>query len=204
MTRFELDRGFIGTNLRTKFHEDNTRNVASRVTTAPSTGGHVQEDLFTRKTATSTGGHVFQRTGTTFKLNQYIIKTSILTNFELDRGIIWTYLLTKFHKDRTRNVASSVFTNQMWMTDGRTYDGQRPIKKAHLSNQICNVVIFPAYEDKSKRLKENRNPELWRRHGVLTLMIKGRVLMASMDASAPKEKGWDIALTSTYREYRDI
>ncbi|KAH3847759.1 hypothetical protein DPMN_090090 [Dreissena polymorpha] len=101
LTNFKLDRGIIGTNLLTKktapptgghclqgiigtnllskFHEDQTRNVASRV--------------FTRKTAPPTGGHVFQR-------------------------------------------ISRVLTNQMWTTDGRTDDRQRPITKAHLSNQV--------------------------------------------------------------------
>ncbi|KAH3735657.1 hypothetical protein DPMN_042192 [Dreissena polymorpha] len=81
-------------------------------------GGH------DNKTAPHTGGHVFQRTGTTFELDQHIIKTNILKNFELDRGIIGKNLLTKFHEDRTRNVASTVFTNQMW-TDGRTMDKDR-------------------------------------------------------------------------------
>ncbi|KAH3872988.1 hypothetical protein DPMN_036212 [Dreissena polymorpha] len=114
LTNFELNRGIIGTNLQTKFHEDRTRNVASRV--------------FTRKTAPPTGDHVFQQTGTTFELNQHIIKTNILTNFELDRGIIGTNLLTKFHEDRTRNVASRVFTNQMWTTDGQTTDKNRSQK----------------------------------------------------------------------------
>ncbi|KAH3893325.1 hypothetical protein DPMN_017472 [Dreissena polymorpha] len=79
------------------------------------------------KTAQPTGGHVFQRIGTTFELNQDIIKTNILTNFGLRRDFIGTKLLTKFHEDGTRN--------QM-LTDGRTYDGQRPVTKAHLSNQI--------------------------------------------------------------------
>ncbi|KAH3893430.1 hypothetical protein DPMN_017577 [Dreissena polymorpha] len=78
------------------------------------------------KTAQPTGGHVFQRIGTTFELNQDIIKTNILTNFGLRRDFIGTKLLTKFHEDGTRN--------QM-LTDGRTYDGQRPVTKAHLSNQ---------------------------------------------------------------------
>ncbi|KAH3782319.1 hypothetical protein DPMN_160231 [Dreissena polymorpha] len=84
LTNFELNRGIIGTNLLTKFHEDQTKNVANRV--------------FTRKTALPTGGHIVQWTRTTFKLNQHIIKTNILTNFELDRGIIRTNLLTKFHE----------------------------------------------------------------------------------------------------------
>ncbi|KAH3838506.1 hypothetical protein DPMN_111916 [Dreissena polymorpha] len=125
------------TNVLTKFHDDWTKNVTSRVftcfayinieKTAPLPGGYVfspiwtifelaiivTSRMFTRKTAPPTGGNVFQRTGTTFELNQHIIKTNILTNFELDRGIIGTNLLTKFHEDRTRNVASRVFTNQM-------------------------------------------------------------------------------------------
>ncbi|KAH3816341.1 hypothetical protein DPMN_117856 [Dreissena polymorpha] len=46
LTSFQLNQGIIGTNLLTKFHDDRTRNVASRV--------------FTSKTAPPTGGHVFQ------------------------------------------------------------------------------------------------------------------------------------------------
>ncbi|KAH3859676.1 hypothetical protein DPMN_102496 [Dreissena polymorpha] len=90
-----------------------TRNVASRVftwNTAPPTGaifeidrGIIGTNLLFKKTAPPTGGH-----------------TNILTNFELDRGIIGINLLTKFHEDRTRNVASRVFTNKIWTTDGRT------------------------------------------------------------------------------------
>ncbi|KAH3843320.1 hypothetical protein DPMN_116834 [Dreissena polymorpha] len=74
------------TNVLTNFHDDWAKIVTSR--------------LFTRKTASPTGGHVFQWTGTTFELNQHIIKTNILTNFELDINFIGTKLLTKFHEDR--------------------------------------------------------------------------------------------------------
>ncbi|KAH3804664.1 hypothetical protein DPMN_132952 [Dreissena polymorpha] len=86
-------------------------------------------------TAPPTGGHVFHRTGTTFELNQHIIKTDIKTKlhedwalnvtstvFELDRDIIGTNLLTKFHEDRTMSVASRVFTNKCGWTDGRWTD----------------------------------------------------------------------------------
>ncbi|KAH3729459.1 hypothetical protein DPMN_055430 [Dreissena polymorpha] len=104
LTHFELDRCIIGTNLLTKFHEDRTSNVASRV--------------FSMKTAPHTRGHIGHKI------------------FKLDRGIIGTKLLTKFHEDRSRNVASRVFTNKYGRTDGRTDDGQRPITKAHLSNQV--------------------------------------------------------------------
>ncbi|KAH3839728.1 hypothetical protein DPMN_113162 [Dreissena polymorpha] len=103
------------------------------------------------KTAPPTGGHVFQRIGTNFELNQDIIKTNILTklhedwarnvtstvftSFELGRDFIGTKLLTKFHKDGTRN---QMLTDGR--TDGWTYDGQRPVTKAHLSNQVSVSV----------------------------------------------------------------
>ncbi|KAH3832727.1 hypothetical protein DPMN_106021 [Dreissena polymorpha] len=80
------------------------------------------------QTAAPTGGHIFQRTKTTFELNQHIIKTNILTklhedwarnvtstvftSFKLDRDIIKTNVLTKFHEDWTKNVASRMFTRK--------------------------------------------------------------------------------------------
>ncbi|KAH3824953.1 hypothetical protein DPMN_126813 [Dreissena polymorpha] len=139
-TIFELVQEINNTNVLTNFHDDWTKIVTSRV--------------FTRKTAPPTGGHVFQRTGTTFELNQHIIKTNFLTkihdlgmkcdfysvyNFKLDRDFIWTKLLTKFHEDRTINVASRV--------DGRTYDGQRPVTNAYLSNQYSvRAIVVCQYE----------------------------------------------------------
>ncbi|KAH3795997.1 hypothetical protein DPMN_149561 [Dreissena polymorpha] len=117
-TIFKLVRHITETNVLTKFHDDRAKILTSRPN---------------MENCPPTGGHVFQRTETTFELNQHIIKTNILTNFKLDRGIIRTNFLTKFHEDLTRNVASRVFTNQMWTTDGQTDDGQRPITKAHLS-----------------------------------------------------------------------
>ncbi|KAH3727981.1 hypothetical protein DPMN_053927 [Dreissena polymorpha] len=103
-TIFELVGNINKTIFLTSFHNDWAKIVTSRV--------------FTRKTAPPTGGHVLLRTGTTFELNQHIIKTNILTNFELDRDFIGKKLLTKFHEDRTINVASRVFTNKC----GRTTD----------------------------------------------------------------------------------
>ncbi|KAH3892001.1 hypothetical protein DPMN_016112 [Dreissena polymorpha] len=123
-TIFELVRDINKTNVLANFRDNWAKIVTSRV--------------FTRKTAPPTGGHVFQRTGTTFELDQHIIMANILTNFELDRDIIGTNLLIKFHEVRISNVASRVFTNQMWMTDG-TEIGQRPVTKAHLSNQRLYV-----------------------------------------------------------------
>ncbi|KAH3769061.1 hypothetical protein DPMN_170308 [Dreissena polymorpha] len=95
-TIFELVRDINKTNVLSNFHDDWAKIVIS--------------SKFPRKPAPPTGGHVFQRTITTFELNQHIIKANVLTNFELDRDIIGTKLLTKFHEDRKRNVPSRKYT----------------------------------------------------------------------------------------------
>ncbi|KAH3897639.1 hypothetical protein DPMN_021832 [Dreissena polymorpha] len=161
-TIFQLNSGIKETNVLTKFHENWAKNVTSKVFTcfhyihikknATPTGGHVFTPIWTifelvqhinktnRKTAPPTGGHLHED----WALNV----TS--TVFKLDRDIIQN-LLAKFHEDRTINVASRVLTNKCGRTegqrtktshksspeqsDGRTDDGQRPVKKAHLGNQ---------------------------------------------------------------------
>ncbi|KAH3885203.1 hypothetical protein DPMN_009196 [Dreissena polymorpha] len=60
----------LGDNLLTKFHEDRTINVASRV-----------------KNALPPGSHVFQPTGIIFELVQDIIGMNLLTKFREDRTI---------------------------------------------------------------------------------------------------------------------
>ncbi|KAH3710119.1 hypothetical protein DPMN_069586 [Dreissena polymorpha] len=127
---FELFQDIIRMNLLTKFHEDQTINVASRMKNAP-----------------PLGSHVFQANVTIFQLIQDIIETNLLTKFyedwtinvasrelhgtrqmchiwknapppgghvfqpnsiifELVQDINGVNLLTKFHKDWTINVAS--------------------------------------------------------------------------------------------------
>ncbi|KAH3738906.1 hypothetical protein DPMN_045549 [Dreissena polymorpha] len=113
-------------NILTKCHKNWSKNVTSRVFTcfhyihieknAPPTDGHISIKPIVltnfhddwakspkKENGPATGGHVFQRTGTTFELNQHIIKANILTNFKYDRDIIGTNLLTKFREDRTIN-----------------------------------------------------------------------------------------------------
>ncbi|KAH3832174.1 hypothetical protein DPMN_105452 [Dreissena polymorpha] len=112
-TIFELNSQIKATNVLTKFQDNWAKNVTSREFTC-------FHHIHIEKNALPTGGH-----------------TNILTNFELDLDFSWKKLLTKFHKDQTINVASRVFTNKCGRTtDGRTYDGQRPVTKAHLSNQV--------------------------------------------------------------------
>ncbi|KAH3771915.1 hypothetical protein DPMN_173244 [Dreissena polymorpha] len=130
-TIFKLIRDINKTNVLSNFHDDWVKIVTSSV--------------FTRKTAPPTGGHVFQRTRTTFELNQHIIKTNILTNFELDRDFIGTKLLTKFHEDRTINVASIVFSNKCGRTDRqRTKTGQ---KSSPEQSEIALTKIVHGWTD---------------------------------------------------------
>ncbi|KAH3838584.1 hypothetical protein DPMN_111992 [Dreissena polymorpha] len=122
---FELVQDIIGMNLLTKFHEDWTINVASRMKDAP-----------------TLGSHIFQAKVTIFELIQDISGTNLLSKFHEDRkinvtsrvltrknapppgghvfqptsiifeliqDIIGMNLLTKFYEDQTINVASRVF-----------------------------------------------------------------------------------------------
>ncbi|KAH3859047.1 hypothetical protein DPMN_101693 [Dreissena polymorpha] len=69
-TIFELIQDIIGTNLLTKFHEDQKINVASRVKNAP-----------------PLGSYVFQANLTIFELIRDIIETNLLTKLHDDRAI---------------------------------------------------------------------------------------------------------------------
>ncbi|KAH3874273.1 hypothetical protein DPMN_037515 [Dreissena polymorpha] len=125
---FELGRDFIGTKLLTMFHEDGTRNVASRV--------------FTSK---SISGHAFLPIRTIFELNCHIQKTHVLTKFhehwtknvpsrvfpcrKLPRPLVAmffhrsgpffnlsineTNVLTNFYDDWAKIVTSRVFTRKL-------------------------------------------------------------------------------------------
>ncbi|KAH3829605.1 hypothetical protein DPMN_102832 [Dreissena polymorpha] len=88
----------IGMNLLTKFHEDRTINVASRV--------------LTMKKSLPPGGHVFQATGTMFELVKQTLPLGChvfqqnRTNFEFVQTNFGTNVLSKFHEAWTINVAS--------------------------------------------------------------------------------------------------
>ncbi|KAH3779370.1 hypothetical protein DPMN_157172 [Dreissena polymorpha] len=78
---FELVQYIIGMNLLTKFYEDQTINMASRVKNAP-----------------PIGSHVFQANVTIFELIQDMIKTNLLTKFHED----WT--INVAHRELTRQM----------------------------------------------------------------------------------------------------
>ncbi|KAH3876342.1 hypothetical protein DPMN_000182 [Dreissena polymorpha] len=97
LTKNMTSRGYLQLVFRQARPTNWTKNMTSRKTALPP-GGHVFEPIWSisklvrdinkpikiTKTSPSTGGHVFQRTGTTFELNQHIIKTNILTQLHED------------------------------------------------------------------------------------------------------------------------
>ncbi|KAH3797244.1 hypothetical protein DPMN_150821 [Dreissena polymorpha] len=143
-TIFELNHRIQETNILTKFHEDWTKTVSSKVftcfhyihieKTAPSPGGHFHDDrekmvtskVFTRflyshikNTAPTPGGlHEDWASNVTSK---------VFTSFELGRGFIGTNFLTKFHEDRKKVWPLECSQLKMLKTD----DGQKAITKAH-------------------------------------------------------------------------
>ncbi|KAH3706522.1 hypothetical protein DPMN_065909 [Dreissena polymorpha] len=110
---FKFYPDIIRENALTRFHENLTENVTSRVLTrkiAPPPGDHFHEDwtqnvtsrvLFRlffciiRKTSPLPGGHVFQPTRTIFKISRDIIRKNVLI---------------KFHEYWTKDVTSRVLT----------------------------------------------------------------------------------------------
>ncbi|KAH3734434.1 hypothetical protein DPMN_040874 [Dreissena polymorpha] len=110
VTIFKLIQDINKTNLLTKFHEDWTINVASRVLTR-FYYSHI------RKNAPPPGRHVFQPTVIIFKLEKCPAPwqpcfSSKGYHFELIQDIIGTNLLSKFHEDRKINVASRGLTRK--------------------------------------------------------------------------------------------
>ncbi|KAH3727303.1 hypothetical protein DPMN_053233 [Dreissena polymorpha] len=104
-TIFEIIHDIISTIVLTKFHEDLTINMTSRVNKAPYPRGHNKINVLTKfhgdwtktktKTAPSPGGNVFPLITTIFKLIRPINKTNVLT---------------KFHDDWPKHVTFRVFT----------------------------------------------------------------------------------------------
>ncbi|KAH3845752.1 hypothetical protein DPMN_088040 [Dreissena polymorpha] len=130
LTNCELNRDFIGTKLLTKFHEDWTINVVSRVFTNKcgrttdgqlTKTGHKSSPEQSGKLPHPPGSHVFLLIRTICKLICDIYKTNLFTKklppcshiiqltgtiFELNSCINETNVLTKFHENWAKNVTS--------------------------------------------------------------------------------------------------
>ncbi|KAH3702262.1 hypothetical protein DPMN_077273 [Dreissena polymorpha] len=109
-TIFKLIQDIVRKNVLTKFHEDWTINVTSRVLTRfyytlkpYKFHDDWTKNVTSRETATPPGSHVFQPTRTIFELVQDIIIKTVLT---------------KFHEDWTINVTSRVLTRQTALPPG--------------------------------------------------------------------------------------
>ncbi|KAH3797586.1 hypothetical protein DPMN_151169 [Dreissena polymorpha] len=133
-TIFKLVRAINKTNVLTNCQDfgqtlENCNYIHIEIN-APPTGGHVFSPISTifelpnKENCPAHWRPCFSTDQIHFELNQDIIKTNILTNFELGRDFIGTKLLTTLGQEI-----------KCFRTDGRTYDGQRPVTKAHLINQ---------------------------------------------------------------------
>ncbi|KAH3866078.1 hypothetical protein DPMN_029130 [Dreissena polymorpha] len=89
----KLVQDIIGMNILTKFHEDWTINVVSRITRDVSTA--ICHPTGGIKNAPPLGSHVFQTKVTIFKLIQDIIGTNLLTKFHEDQEKMWPLVLTR-------------------------------------------------------------------------------------------------------------
>ncbi|KAH3886213.1 hypothetical protein DPMN_010214 [Dreissena polymorpha] len=134
ITIFELIQDIIKTNLLTKFHEDWTIHVASRVLAMKNAPPLFHDDRRINVTSRGKmsrlrGGHVFQPT---------------VIIFELVQDIIGMNLLTEFHEDRTINVASRVLT--------RFYYSHIRKNAPPLGSHVfqSNVIIFELIQDINK------------------------------------------------------
>ncbi|KAH3751316.1 hypothetical protein DPMN_185869 [Dreissena polymorpha] len=145
-------------NLLTKFHEDRTINVASRVKNAPPFGSHVfqantnlptkfHEDwtinvaarVLTRKTAPPPGGHVFSLIWTIFELVRDINETNVLTKFHDD----WAKIVTSDLENTAPPPGGHVFATDpnlfLTLPTYHSINGTNVLNKFH-EDQTINVA----------------------------------------------------------------
>ncbi|KAH3864328.1 hypothetical protein DPMN_027345 [Dreissena polymorpha] len=127
------------THFLTKFNEDWTKNVTSRVFTC-------FQYIHIEKTAPPPGSHVFSPIWTIFELVRYINETNVLTKFHDDWAkIVTSKVFTRntapppgghLHEDWPSNVTSTVFTS---FELSRGIDGTNVLTKFH-EDQAINVA----------------------------------------------------------------
>ncbi|KAH3887479.1 hypothetical protein DPMN_011496 [Dreissena polymorpha] len=107
-TSFELSQGINETNVMTKFHEDQTINVASRVFTRQNGRRRCTTDKRRSQKLTMSTLCSSELRGPPHPVDHVFLL--IRTIFELDCHIHETNVLTKFHEDWAKNVSSRMFT----------------------------------------------------------------------------------------------
>ncbi|KAH3882359.1 hypothetical protein DPMN_006294 [Dreissena polymorpha] len=169
-------------NLRTKFHEDRTLNVASRTNLLTKFHEVWTINVASREKCPAPGGHVFKETKT--KLIQDIIGTNLQAKFHDDRKInvtsrvltrkictkyvfsqIWTIfelvrdfkepsVLTKFHDDWAKIVTSRVFTrNTASPPGGHVFQQTRTIFE--LNQHIIKTNILTNFKVSRGIMRKN-------------------------------------------------
>ncbi|KAH3770051.1 hypothetical protein DPMN_171330 [Dreissena polymorpha] len=109
LTNFELGRDFIGAKLLTKFHEDETRNVASRVFTSKCLRTDGRMDIRRTKTGQKSSleqSVMPQLTENCSPTSSHVIHLTV-TIFELKSRMKETNVLSKFHENWAKNVTST-------------------------------------------------------------------------------------------------
>ncbi|KAH3874218.1 hypothetical protein DPMN_037460 [Dreissena polymorpha] len=125
-TIFELNSHIKETNVLTKFHENWTKNVTSRVFTC----FHYKH---IEKNAPPTGAHVFSPIWTIFELLRAINKTNVLTNFHDD----WAKLVTSrvLTKKTAPPTGGRVFQLLTYFELNRDFIGTKLLTKFHETGQ---------------------------------------------------------------------
>ncbi|KAH3826402.1 hypothetical protein DPMN_128307 [Dreissena polymorpha] len=143
---FKLVQDIIGMSVLTKFHEDRTINLASRVKNAPPLGSHFHENwtinvasrVLTRKNAPPPGGHVFQPTGIIFDLVQDIIRINLLTKFQEDCAInVVSRVLTRFYYSHIRKNAPPLGSH-VFQVNVTIFELNQDIIKTNLLTKFLN------------------------------------------------------------------
>ncbi|KAH3711205.1 hypothetical protein DPMN_070707 [Dreissena polymorpha] len=139
-TIFELIQDIIRTNRLTKFHDDRTMNMASRVLIRKNPPPLVASRV---KNAPFPGGHVFQPTGIIFLTHRTTNVASRPYTEKCPAIIIETNLLTKFHEDWTINVASRPYKEKCPTPGGHVFKATKIILHEHRKINVASRENAP-------------------------------------------------------------
>ncbi|KAH3775846.1 hypothetical protein DPMN_177255 [Dreissena polymorpha] len=173
---FDLIQYIIGINLLSKFHDNWTINVASRVKNAPPLSSHVfqakvtifkliqdiiginlltkfhEDQVLTRKNAPLPGGHVFQPTGIIFELFQDINRINLLTKFH--EVLDWTInVASRPYKKNAPTLGSHVFQAKVTIFEVIQYRIRKNLLSKFHEDRKINVASRVLTRNKSTALR---------------------------------------------------